>query len=136
MKQKIIIQKKEVYIMRNKMTKVENFEAIKALVADNPEYVAFLDAEIARLNGRAARVGEKRAEKAAEKGEFYRGAILKALEDAGREITLAELVGGLDIEEVTPGRVAYYAGKLVNEGKVARDKAKVDNRKVTVYKLA
>lgn len=123
--------------MKNtKITKVERFEAIKALVADNLEYVAFLDAEIARLQARAGKVAEKRNEKNAEKADEYKVAIIKTLEDAGRAITLAELVAGVGIEGATPGRVAYYAGKLVNAGAIERDKAKVDDRKVTVYKLA
>ncbi len=118
------------------MTKVEKFNAIKELVKDNEAYVAFLDAEIARLENRAAKVNEKRAEKNAEKDVTYREGIEKALADADRPITLAELVAGIDAEDATPGRVAHYAGKLVKEGKVARDKAKVDGRKVTVYALA
>ncbi len=118
------------------MTKVERFEAIKELVKDNAEYVAFLDGEIARLENRAAKVNEKRAEKNAEKDATYREGIVKALEDADRPITLAELVAATGIEDATPGRVAYYAGKLVKAGAVERDKAKVGDRKVTVYKLA
>lgn len=119
-----------------KVTKVERFEAIKGYVQDYPEYVEFLDKEIARLKGRAGRVAEKRGEKNAEKAEEYKAAITKALEEAGRAITLAELVAGVGLEGATPGRVAYYAGKLANEGVLERDKAKVENRKVTVYKLA
>lgn len=117
-------------------TKVERFAEIREMVKDNAEYVAFLDAEIARLNARAGKVAEKRAEKTAEKADAYTDAILKALEDADRAITLAELVAGTGIEGATPGRVAYYTGKLVGTGKVAKEKAKVDNRKVTVYTLA
>lgn len=116
--------------------KVERFAEIREMVKDNAEYVAFLDAEIARLNARAGKVAEKRAEKTAEKAEAYEAGILAALEDAGRAITLAELVGAIGFEDATAGRIAYYAGKLVKAGKVARDKAKVDNRKVTVYTLA
>ena len=118
------------------MTKVEKFEAIKELVKDNEAYVAFLDAEITRLEGRAAKVNEKRAEKNAEKAAAYREAIVDALEKAGRAITLAELVAGIETEDATPGRVAYYAGKLVKEGAILRDKAKVEGRKVTVYDIA
>lgn len=122
--------------MAKKMTKVERLEAIREMVKDNEEYVAFLDAEIARLQARTGKVAEKRAEKNAEKAEEYKAAITKALEDADRAITLAELVAGVGIEGTTPGRVAYYAGKLVTEGTVERDKIKVEKRKVTVYKLA
>lgn len=123
--------------MKNtKMTKVERFEAIREMVKDNEEYVAFLNAEIARLQARAGKVAEKRNEKNAEKADEYKVAIIKALEDVGRAITLAELVAGVGIEGATPGRVAYYAGKLVNAGAIERDKAKVGDRKVTIYKLA
>ena len=120
----------------NKITKVERFEAIREMVKDNEEYVAFLNAEIARLQARAGKVAEKRNEKNAEKAGAYDEAIRQALENAGRAITLAELVAATGIEGATPGRVAYYAGKLVNAGEVERDKAKVGDRKVTVYKLA
>lgn len=119
-----------------KVTKVEKLEAIKGYVKDYPEYVEFLDAEIARLNARAGKVAEKRAEKNAEKRDNYEGAILGALENADRPITLAELVAGVGIEDATPGRVAYYAGKLVNAGEVTREKAKVNDKKVTVYAVA
>jgi len=122
--------------MAKKITKVERFEAIKEMVKDNPEYVAFIDAEIERLKNRAGKVAEKRAEKNGEKRAEYEAAIIKALEDAGRAITVAELVAGVEIEGATPGRVAHYAGKLVNEDVITRDKAKVGDRKVTVYALA
>lgn len=120
----------------NKVTKVEKFEAIREMVKDNEEYVAFLNAEIARLQARAGKVAEKRNEKNAEKAVAYDEAIRQALANADRAVTLAELVAAIEIEGVTPGRVAYYAGKLVNAGEVERDKAKVGDRKVTVYKLA
>ena len=119
-----------------KVTKVERFEAIKGYVQDHPEYVEFLDKEIARLQARAGKVAEKRGEKNAEKAQAYQDFIHKALLDADRPITLAELVAATGIEDATPGRVAYYAGQLVKAGAVEREKAKVGDRKVTVYKLA
>lgn len=119
-----------------KVTKVEKFEAIKGYVQDHPEYVEFLDKEIARLQARAGKVAEKRGEKNAEKAQAYQDFIHKALLDADRPITLAELVAATGIEDATPGRVAYYAGQLVKAGAVEREKAKVGDRKVTVYKLA
>ena len=119
-----------------KVTKVEKLEAIKGLVKEYPDYVEFLDAEIARLNTRAGKVAEKRAEKNTEKRDEYERAILGALEHAGRAITLAELVAGINIEDVTPGRVAYYAGQLVKAGQVTREKAKVEGKKVTIYAIA
>lgn len=119
-----------------KVTKVEKFEAIKGYVQDHPEYVEFLNKEIARLQARAGKVAEKRGEKNAEKAQAYQDFIHKALLDADRPITLAELVAATGIEDATPGRVAYYAGQLVKTGTVEREKAKVGDRKVTVYKLA
>ena len=117
------------------MKKVEYLNAIKELVKDNEEYVAFLEAEAERIENRAAKAGAKRAEKNAEKAEAYECGIREALAKADRPITLAELVAGVGIEGATPGRVAHYVGKLVKAGEVARDKAKVDDRKVTVYKV-
>lgn len=119
-----------------KVTKVERFEAIKDYVAEYPEYIEFLDKEIARLKGRATRVAEKRTEKNTAKAGEYKAAIAKALEEAGEAITLPELVARVEIEGATPGRVAYYAGKLVGEGAIERAKAKDEKRKVTTYKLA
>ena len=118
------------------MTKIEKLEAIKNYVNDNEDYVKFLDAEIARIKNRAAKANEKRAEKTAEKGAAYTEAIRKALADAGRAITLAELVAGTGIEDATPGRVTYYTKGLVDAGEVVKDKAKVGDKKVTTYALA
>jgi len=122
--------------MKDKMTKVEKFEVIKGYVQDHPEYVEFLNKEIARLQARAGKVAEKRAEKNGAKADEYKTAIIKVLEDACRPLTLVELVGGIEIEGVTPGRIAYYAGKLVDAGMIVRDKVKVDGRKVTTYDIA
>ena len=119
-----------------KKNKVQYLNEIKELVKDNADYVAFIEAEIERIQKRAGKVAEMRAEKNGEKAGAYDEAIRQALADADRAITLAELVAGTGIEDATPGRVAYYAGKLVTAGEVEREKAKVGDRKVTVYKLA
>ena len=118
-----------------KVTKKEQYLSIREMVKDNEEYVAFIDAQIAQLDARAGKVAAKRAEKNGAKAEVYTEAIIKALEDAGRSITLAELVAGVGIEDATAGRVAHYVGKLVAAGRVIKDKDKVDNRKIMTYAL-
>ena len=115
------------------MTKREKFEVIKTYVAENPEFVAFLDKEIKALDAKTAKAKTKRAEKAGAEAEAIRAYIVKALEDAGRAVTMPEIVGG---GEYPTGKVVYYMAKLVGEGIVAKDKAKVGERKVMTYKLA
>lgn len=123
--------------MANKITKKERYEAIRELVKDNPAYVEFIDKEIAKLDNRAEKVAKKRAEKNGDKAKVYTEAIIRALEDAGRAITLVELVAAVNIEGATPGRVAYYTGKLVNAGEVVKEATKVGERlKIMSYALA
>lgn len=115
------------------MLKREYLNKIKELVADNTEYVEFLDGEIARLDARAAKGKDARAKKNAEDGEAIRAAVVATLEDAGRAITLPELAGG--VEGYTPAKVIYHIRPLVEAGTIVKEKAKVDGRKIMTYRL-
>ena len=116
------------------MTKREYFEKIKTYVENYPEYVEFINGEIARLDARANKVKAKRAEKAGEEGDAIKAKAIEILADAGRAITLAELAGGMG--EFTTGKIVYHVGKLVDEGKIVKEKAKVGDRKIMTYKIA
>ena len=129
MKQKINKKEKEVQVM----TKREKFEVIKTYVAENEEFVAFLNKEIAALDAKTVKARAKRSEKAEAEAEVIKAYIVKALEDAGRAVTMPEVVGG---GEYPTGKVVYYMAKLVDGGIVVKDKAKVGERKVMTYKLA
>ena len=116
------------------MTKKEYFEKIKTYVENYPEYVEFLDGEIARLDARAGKVKAKRAEKAGVEGDAIKAKAIEILADAGRAITLAELAGGMG--EFTTGKIVYPIGKPADEGQIVQEKATVGDRKLMTHKLA
>lgn len=115
------------------MTKREKYEAIREMVKDHPEYVEFIDKEVARLEARTGKAKDKRAEKAAEKAEVAHAAIMEALVAAGRAITLPELAAAADL---TPAKVVYHTRALIENGAVVKEPAKVDKRKVMTYRAA
>lgn len=121
-------KKKEVAIM----TKREYFEKIKAMVTDNADLVAFVDAEIAKIDNRNEKAKAKRVAKTGDTADAVRAAVIKALE-IDRPITLAELVAATNYPA---GKVAYYIRPLIANGEVIKTKAKVDNRKIMTYRLA
>ena len=117
------------------MKKREAYAGIKKLVKDYPEYVAFLDEELEKLDARGAKAKEKRVEAAEEKRNHIYELVQNILAEAGRPITLAELAGGTN-GEYTPNTVAHYVGELVAADIVVKDKAKFDGRVLTTYRLA
>ena len=118
------------------MNKRENLVAIMELVKDNAEYVAFLKNEIAKIDNRKTREKKKRAERVGEAGVIIREDAVKVLEDAGRPITLAELVAGITLIDKTPNKVIYHIRPLVEDGTIVKAKIKIDDRKLTTYALA
>lgn len=112
----------------------EAYAGLKELVKDYPEYVAFCDKEIEKLDARNEKARAKRVATGTEKRERITALIKDVLAEAGRPITLAELAGGMN-GEYTPNTVAHYAGELVAAGVVKRDKVKFDKRPLTVYEL-
>lgn len=118
------------------MNKRENLVAIMELVKDNAEYVAFLENEIAKIDNKKAKEKEKRAERVGEAGAIIREDAVKVLEDAGRPITLAELVAGITLIDKTPNKVIYHIRPLVEDGTIVKAKIKIDDRKLTTYALA
>ena len=115
------------------MTKREYFEKIKAMVTDNAELTAFVDAEIAKIDNRNEKAKAKRVAKTGNIADAITKAVIEALETAGRAVTLAELVAAT---EYPAGKVAYYIRPLVAEGVIAKEKAKVGDRKIMTYKIA
>lgn len=115
------------------MAKREKFEAIKNYVAESPELVDFLNKEIVALDNKRSKAKAKRAEKSGNDAEMIKSYIIEALKDAGRAITMPEIVGG---SEYPTGKVVYYMAKLVKDEIVVKDKAKIGERKVMTYKLA
>lgn len=115
------------------MTKRAKYEAIKGYLKDE-ELIAFLDGEIAKLDARAEVGRAKRAEKSADAGKAIAEGAKAALADAGRAITLPELVAGIE-GDYTAAKVTYYIKPLVADGTIIKEKAKVGDRKVMTYRL-
>lgn len=104
--------------MANKITKVEMFEAIKAVeaVAVNEEMVKFIDHEIELLNKKSA---NKKATKTQEENVGFKAEIKRVLEEAEGGMTVTEIqaksevLGGLSNQ-----RVSALLRQLKDEGVV------------------
>jgi hypothetical protein len=115
-------------------TKRDFYNEIKAMVTD-PAQVAFIDAQIAAIDARNIKAQEKRAEKKSEIASMIQIHAVDVLTDAGRAITLAELVAGIG-NEVTSAQVVYHIRPLIEDGTIVKEKVKVGSRKIMSYKVA
>ena len=115
------------------MTKREYFEKIKTMVTENAELTAFVEKEIEKIDNRNEKAKAKRVAKAGNIADAIAKAVIEALENAGRAITLAELVAATDYPA---GKVTYYIRPLITEGVIVKEKAKVGDRKIMTYKVA
>lgn len=114
--------------MTKKMTKVEMFNAIKAVVADNEEFVAFIDHEIELLNRKSS---NKKATKTQVENEGFKDIILSVLSDEGATVT--EIQGKDEtLANLTNQRVSALLRQLVNGGKAI----KVVEGKKSLFKIA
>lgn len=102
--------------MEKKMTKVEMFKAIKAVVGDNADFVAFIDHEIELLNKKST---NKKPTKTQAENEAYKAEILANLTDKGVTVTelqsKSEILGGLSNQ-----RVSALLRIMVDAGTVAK----------------
>lgn len=114
------------------MKRRDGFVAIRAAVADNAEFVKFIDAEIVRIDARNAKVNAKRAAKTEAAGEDIRAKVIATLRTYNRAITLAEMVAAVGEPS---GKVVYHIRPLVDEGAIIKIKAKVGDRKIMTYAL-
>ena len=118
--------------MEKRVTARENFEAIKNFVIENgnnEDWVAFLDAQITKLDNKSAKAKEKRAEKAAEPDPFL-DAIAGAIGD--EPITADEIVAKLNLEDLTRNKVTSRIAKLEGIEKVD---IKVENAEGKTVKI-
>lgn len=114
--------------MTKKMTKVEMFNAIKTVVADNEEFVAFIDHEIELLQKKTS---NKKATKTQIENEGFKDIILSVLSNEGATVT--EIQGKNDIlAGLSNQRVSALLRQLVNDGKVV----KVIEGKKSLFKIA
>ena len=116
--------------MTKKMTKVEMFNAIKAVegVSANEDFVAFIDHEIELLNKKAS---NKKATKTQVENEGFKATILAVLTDVGATVT--EIQGKDEtLASLSNQRVSALLRQLKDDGKVVR----YTEGKKTLFKLA
>jgi len=104
--------------MTKKITARENYVAIADFVKANggdEAWVDFLKAQVEKLDAKAAKAKEKRAEKAAEPDPYIE-AIAGAIGD--EPITADEIVAKLGIEDLTKNKVTARIGKIEGIEKV------------------
>lgn len=120
-----------------KITKTDNFNALKAIVAqvepENAEaLIAFLDKEIEVIANKAAKAKEKAAEKRAE-GDALRTKIESLLTDEYQ--TIAAITAAIGDEEVTAAKVTARLTQLVNADLAEKAQVTSGSRKVMGYKV-
>lgn len=119
--------------MADKKNRRDYFEEIKAIVAEDEDLVAFVDGEIAKIDNRAAKEKEKRAEKRAQ-GDELQAAVKAFIQDHEGAVTaqvIADEIGG---EDVTKAKVTYRATQLVKAGEIFKVTVKTeDGRKAVAY---
>ena len=123
-----------------KVTKREYFEILKEMVetserADAVELIGFIDHELDLLAAKSEKA-KARAQAAKEKSDALKDTIYGVL-NAESYMTIVEILGYIEDEEVTRAKVAARLAKLVDAGKVVKDNVKnEEGKKVMGYRIA
>lgn len=105
-----------------KKTKRQYFEELKAIVADNAEYVAFIDHELELLAKKNS--AERKPTANQIENEKIKDYLLKNME-SGKGYTATELIksvlAGTDWAEISVSRITAILTQLVEDNSVIRD---------------
>lgn len=121
-----------------KITKRDNYKTLIAIVEasdreDKEQLIEFLNKEIRLLIHRADKERERAAKKKVD-GDELREKVEKLIGEDW--ITPDDIVAALDETEVTRNKVIARVSQLIKIGKVEKGSAKINDRKVVVYRLA
>lgn len=121
-----------------KITKRDNYKTLIAIVEasdreDKEQLIEFLNKEIRLLINRADKEKERAAKKKVD-GDELREKVEKLIGEDW--ITPDDIVAALDETEVTRNKVIARVSQLIKIGKVEKGSAKINDRKVVVYRLA
>lgn len=101
------------------MTKREMFVAIREVVVDNAEMVAFIDHEIELLNRKSS--GNRKPTKTQLENEVFKADIVTTLENIGRPATIAEIMTECEsIANLTNQKISALLTALRKDGQVIR----------------
>ena len=105
------------------MTKREMFAAIREVVVDNAEMVAFIDHEVELLVKKSS--AERKPTKVQLENAHYKEIILAYLTETGAARCIKELQAEIpEISGLSNQRVTHLMTALINEGKVTKEYVK------------
>lgn len=108
------------------MTKRENYNAIRAIVSDNAELVAFIDHELELLDRKNSRRSDKPTAKQLVNKQI-KDVIVEVLTDATAPMAIADIIADdPELTGMTTQKVSALLTQLITEGQVVRT---VDKRK-------
>lgn len=123
----------------NKKTKAMYYAELRAMILETVtdeekqnDLLGFIDARVAELDKRKE-AAAKRAEKKRTESDELTEAIYAQIGDEPK--TVDELVVAFDDPEITRNKITARLGKLVKEGRVAKDTVKVEGKKRVAYFL-
>lgn len=116
--------------MTKKMTKVEMFSAIREVVSENAEMVAFIDHEIELISKKAA---SKKPTKIQVENEGFKAEILAYLTEVGKAVTIKEMQSAVEcLAELSNQKMTHLLSALVEEKKISKEYEK----KTPFYSIA
>lgn len=106
------------------MTKRENYNAIRAIVSDNAELVAFIDHELELLDRKNSRRSDKPTAKQVT-NEETKDIIVEVLTDAADPMTISDIVADDPaLAGLSTQKISALLTQLVNDGQVVRTSVK------------
>lgn len=116
--------------MTKKMTKVEMFSAIREVVSENAEMVAFIDHEIELLNKKAA---SKKPTKIQELNEHLKKIIYQYFLECEGHKTIKEIQGAIpELADLSNQKITHLLSAMIVEGKISKEYEK----KTPYYSIA
>lgn len=113
-----------------KMTKVEMFSAIREVVADNAEMVAFIDHEIELISKKAS---SKKPTKVQELNEQLKTIIYNYFLECEGHKTIKEIQGAIpELADFSNQKITHLLSAMIVEGKLSKEYEK----KTPYYSIA
>ena len=121
-----------------KITKVDMFNAIADFIADTDwerkdEAIEFIEKQIDQLKAKAEKAKSRAEEKKIE-GDELREAVANALTNEPQTIDAITATVAESCSDVTKAKVTARLTQLVKLGEAIKEQAKIDSRKIMVYK--
>lgn len=105
------------------MTKREMYTAIRAIVADNAEMVAFIDHEIELLNRKSS--ATRKPTKVQIENDGYKAEIVTYLSEVGQQKSIKELQAEIEsLNGLTNQRITHMLTDLVKGGSLVKEYVK------------